>query len=304
MTPDKETIVAISTQTATELTAEQVRSVLTAPLETQSVFLASGPQIVDTAGPLRLPFAPAAAALEDDLEADPAIVGMKFVGENELIPELDPEFSEMSLLPSTMRSVKVLTRFSNELARQSVVSLDAALRARLVADVAAKIDAQLLSDKGDGITTPRGMFAWEDTQNVAVGGALELDKILDGQALALGANVDPARLRLFLRPGDYMALRQAKDGDNRYMLQPDATSGAVATVLGLPVTISARIPAGRAALVDMAHIIVARDVAPSVKVLDQTFGNYDQQAIRVVTRLDAGPTAPEAVVTFSGITGA
>lgn len=285
---------AISTQTATELTAEQVRKVLTAPLETRSVFLASGPQIIDTAGPLRLPFAPAAA--------DPG--DLEFVGENELIPELDAEFSEMSLLPSTMRSVKVLTRFSNELARQSVVSLDAALRARLVADVAAKVDTQLLSDEGDGITTPRGMFAWTGTQDVPVGGALELDTILDGQALALGANVDPARLRLFLRPGDYMALRQAKDGDNRYMLQPDATSGAVATVLGLPVTISARIPEGRAALVDMAHIVVARDVAPSVKVLDQTYGNYDQQAIRVVTRLDAGPTAPEAVVTFSGITGA
>ena len=284
---------AISTQTATELTAEQVRSVLTAPLETRSVFLASGPQIIDTAGPLRLPFAPAAA--------DPA--ALEFVGENELIPEVDPEFSELSLLPSTMESVKVLTRFSNELARQSVVSLDAALRARLVADVAAKVDAQLFSADGDGVTTPRGMFAWTGTQDVAVGGALELDTILDGQALALSANVDPARLRLFLRPSDYMALRAIKDGDQRYMLQPDAAQGATPTVLGLPVTISPRIPEGRAALADMAHVVVARDVAPSVKLLDQTFGEYDQQAIRVVTRLDAAPTAPEAVVTFSGITG-
>ena len=114
--------------------------------------------------------------------------------------------------------------------------------------------------------------------------------------------MDPARLRLFIRPGDYMALRAAKDGDQRYMLQPDATSGAVASVLGLPVSISPRIPAGRAALVDMAHVVVARDVAPSVKILDQTFAQYDQQAIRVVTRLDAAPSAPEAVVTFSGIT--
>lgn len=283
---------SLSTSTASELTAEQVRRVLTSPLETASVFLASGPQIIDTAGPLRLPFAPA--------EGDPS--ALQFVGENELIPEVDPEFSELTLLPSTMESVKVITRFSNELARQSVVALDAALRARLVADVAAKVDAQLLSDQGDGITTPRGLFAWAGTQPVAVDGPLTLDAILDGQALALSANVDPARLRLFLRPGDYMALRGAKDGDQRYMLQPDATQGAVATVLGLPVTLSPRIPAGRAALVDMGHVVVARDVAPSVKLLDQTYGNYDQQAIRVVTRLDAAPTAPEAVVTFSGIT--
>lgn len=284
--------VAIDTTTGSQLTAEQVTRVLTQPLETASVFLASGPSIVDTAGPLRMPFAPA--------EADPA--ELKFTGENELIPELDPEFDELKLLPSTMKSVKVITRFSNELSRQSVVSLDAALRARLVADVAAKVDAQLLSDSGDGITTPRGLFAWEGTQNVPVGGELTLDAILDGQGLALGANVDPARLRLFIRPGDYMALRAAKDGDQRYMLQPDATQGAVASVLGIPVSISPRIPAGRAALVDMGHVVVARDVAPSVKILDQTFAQYDQQAIRVVTRLDAAPTAPEAVVTFSGIT--
>ena len=293
---------AHSTATAPELTQEQVRTILTAPLETAAAFLASGPTIIDTPGPLRLPFSPAPAPLESDPEADPPVTGLEFTGENELIPELDHEFEELSLLPSTMKSIKVLTRFSNELARQTFVSLDATLRARLVADVAAKVDAQLFSASGDGVTTPRGMFAWTGTQNVAVGGPLELDSVLDGQALALGANVDPARLRLFLRPGDYMALRALKDADNRYMLQPYAAQGATATVLGLPVTISSRIPEGRAALVDMAHIVVARDVMPSVKLLDQTFGDYDQQAIRVVTRFDAAPTAPEAVVTFSGIT--
>lgn len=285
---------AVSTSTASELTAEQVRAILTAPLEIASTFLASGPSIVDTAGPLRMPFG---AAPTDPAELD-------WTGENELIPELDPEFSELMLLPSTMKSIKVLTRFSNELARQSVVSLDQALQARLVSDVAAKVDAQLYSAAGDGITTPRGMFAWEDTQNVPLTAALTLDDILAAQGLALGANVDPARLRLFLRPADYMALRAAKDGDDRYMLQPDAAQGATPTVLGLPVTISPRIPAGRAALADMSQVVVARDVAPAVKVLDQTFGEYDQQAIRVVTRLDAAPTHPEAVVTFSGIVGA
>lgn len=285
---------AISTQTATELTKEQVLSVLTSPLETASTFLASGPTIIDTAGPLRVPLA---AAELDESELD----ALAWTGENELIPELDPEFGELTLLPSTMKSIKVLTRFSNELARQSVVALDNALQSRLVADVAAKVDAQLYSADGDGVTTPRGMFAWTGTQNVPVGGELTLDAILDGQALALGANVDQSRLRLFLRPDDYMALRGAKDGDGRYMLQPDAAQGATATVLGLPVTVSPRIPAGRAALADMARVIVARDVMPSVKLLDQTFGQYDQQAIRVVTRYDAAPTDPAAVVTFSGI---
>ena len=36
----------------------------------------------------------------------------------------------------------------------------------------------------------------------------------------------------------------------------------------------------------MSKVAVARDTAPSVKILDQTFGNYDHQAIRVVARYE------------------
>src|SRR5699024_6717132 len=226
---------------------------------------------------------------------------LEWVGENEQIPEAEPEFDEIDLLPSTMQSVKVITRYSNELARQSIVALDAALRDRLVTDVAGKIDGQLLSDEGDGITTPRGLFAYQGTQEQAVDGPLTLDAILDAQGLALGANVDASRLRLIIRPDDYMALRAVKDNDDRYMLQPDATAGAVASVLGIPVLVSARVPAGNAALVDMAQIAVARDLAPSVKILTERYADYDQQAIRVVARYDAAPLNPAAVIRLTGI---
>jgi len=39
-----------------------------------------------------------------------------------------------------------------------------------------------------------------------------------------------------------------------------------------------------------------------VTILDQTFGNYDQQAIRVVARYDAAPLNAQAIVVLSGIT--
>ena len=39
-----------------------------------------------------------------------------------------------------------------------------------------------------------------------------------------------------------------------------------------------------------------------MKILDQTFGDYDQQAIRVTARYDAAPLNPEAIVTLTGIT--
>src|SRR5699024_6575499 len=102
---------------------------------------------------------------------------LQWVGENEQIPEAEPDFGETTLLPSTMQSVKVITRYSNELARQSVVALDAALRDRLVRDVASTIDGQLLSNEGDGITIPRGLFTYAG-QTPDVGGALSIDDVL------------------------------------------------------------------------------------------------------------------------------
>ena len=85
------TTAAAGSVAATELTAEQVQKILVQPLEAASVFLAA-----DTAGPLRTPKAP---GLSD----------VSFVGENELIPEVNPDFDEVQLLPSTMKSLKTLT---------------------------------------------------------------------------------------------------------------------------------------------------------------------------------------------------
>lgn len=288
---------AVDTATAPELTAEQVQKILVQPLEAASTFLAAGPRIFDTAGPVRIP------KLGGPI-ADPG-----WTGENEQIPERDVEFDEVQLLPSTMKSIKVLTRFSNELARQSVVALDAALKARLVADVAAKLDTQMWSASGDGVTTPRGLFAWPGTQTLAVDGPLTLDDLHDAEGTVLAANVDPTRVRWVMRSRDFVGLRKIKDTSGRYILTPDPTEAGVYRLLGHPVIISNRLadttgasPTGRAALVDMSQVAVARDLAPSVKVLDQTFGEFDQQALRVVARYDAAPLNASAVVKLTGIT--
>lgn len=286
---------AVSTVTASELTAEQVLTTLVQPLEAQSVFLAAGPRIVDTAGPLRMP------------KMGPA-TSPAWHGENEQISEVNPVFDEISLLPSTMQSIKTLTRFSNELARQSVVALDAALRARLVADVASTLDAQLMSAGGDGVTKPKGLFAYAG-QTLAVGGALTLDHLLDAEGLALGANVNPSALKWVMTSREFIGLRKVKDTSGQYLIQPNVAAGAGYTLFGHGVVVTNRTPdttgttpTARVGLVDFSQIVVARDVAPSVKILDQTFGDFDQQAIRVVARYDAGPVNDEAVIALTGIT--
>lgn len=290
---------ALSTTTAAELTQEQVAKVLIKPLEDASVFLSSGPKVFDTHGALRIPKMGGATA-------DPG-----WTGENEQIPEVEAEFDELLLLPDTMKSVKVITRYSNELARQSVVSLDAALKARLVKDVADKIDGQLLSASGDGVTTPRGLFAYSGVQEVAVGGDLTFDHLITAWGLALSADVNMGSLRWLLTPGDFTALRKVKDTSGKYILNADPSADAVFRLFGAPVTVTKRVPnttgttpTGRAALVDFSQIAVARDMAPSVRILTERYADFDQQAIRVVARYDAAPLNPEAIVRLTGITRA
>lgn len=282
---------------ATELVQEEVIKILVKPLEAKSAFLAAGPRIIDASGPVRIP------------KLGSAKVATPWIDQNELIPESDVEFDEVSLLPSTMKSLKTLTKFSNELARQSVISLDVALREKLVSDVAAAMDSQLFSASGDGILTPKGLFAYTGTQSIAVGGALSLDALLDGQGLFMSANANLDSAKWVVTSADFIALRKLKDGQGRYQLQPDPTQAGKFVLFGIPVIVTDRVPnttgatpTGRAALVDFSQITVARDVAPAVKILDQTFGDYDQQAIRVVYRMDAAPVNPEAIVTFTGIT--
>jgi HK97 family phage major capsid protein len=298
-----------STVNSPELTAEQVQAILIQPLAAASVFLAAGPRIFDVtaAGPVRIP----------------TLVGMtapSWHGENELINEVDPDFGEVVLLDG-VKSLKSITRYSNELARSSVIALDAALRDRMVLDVASKLDNALIAGTGDAVagkrTTPLGILNYTGTQEIAGVGAPTVDDLLDAVGLLLAANADPAGTRWMMTSRDFIALRKLKDTTGQYLIQPDVTAALGYRLLGIPVTVTNRIPTSvddpatttvneggvtSIILADFSKIAVARDLAPSVKLLDQTFAQYDQQAIRVVAHYDAAPLNPEAVVILRGVT--
>ena len=53
-----------------------------------------------------------------------------FVGEGGDIPDTaDVDFDEVVLLPTERKSIKTIIRFTNELVRQSVIGIDAVLKA-------------------------------------------------------------------------------------------------------------------------------------------------------------------------------
>jgi len=73
------------------------------------------------------------------------VVTVGFVGENELIPsDHDTTFDEVVVMPTDRKSIKVIERYSRELARQAIIGIDAILTNRLVKVVSDKLDDALV----------------------------------------------------------------------------------------------------------------------------------------------------------------
>ena len=270
------------------LIQSQVANLLVQPLEQASTFLAAGPVILDSSSPVRVP------RIVNGLTAG-------FIGEGGQITDGDVAFDEVTLLPSTMKGLKVLVRLSNELIRTSVVGLESVLRTRLVTDVANALDAALWDGTGadDTIT---GILQADD---IATGDldTTDVDSLIDGLATAQANHVTPTHWAM---PSDvFSAFRKIKVGttDARYVFDPATVqNGTAFQLLGLPVIITDNVPADSAALVDFSKVVVARDVNAEVKILDQTWGDYDSIGIRVVSRWDTALLQPEAV-TLLTLTG-
>ncbi|MDH6283287.1 phage major capsid protein [Prescottella agglutinans] len=292
---------ALSTGTgASILSAEQITNIVTVPLQKASVFLNSGVKIIDSSGPVRIP-------------TYTGHTSPSWHGENELIDETEPTFGEVLLLNPAIKSVKALHRYSNELARQSVADTIVAIQSRMIADIAGKLDDTFLAGNGAVVsgtrTQPLGILNYAGTQQMTAVGVPELDDLHDAEGLALGKEVDPTALRWIMHSRDFVALRKIKDSAGRYIVQPDVTQAGGYQLLGHPVIVTNRMPVNGGTgnnessivLFDPSKVAVARDMTPTVTLLDQTFGDHDQQAIRVVARYDAAPINPEAIVVLRGV---
>jgi HK97 family phage major capsid protein len=264
-----------------ELTTEDVKAFLIQPLEAASVLLKEGPNIFDspTGDPLRIP----------KLEAEPDEEDLDWFGENEEISEVEPDFDELVLLPTNLKSVKTLHRFSNELARHAIVPIGSVLQARLVQKVAARMDQQLFTGAGtvdgNGNRLPVGLLNQPGIQTGTFTSATPAD-LVDSSVDAIGAFIT----------SEITDLSKVKDDDGHGFLVPDATQPGNYTLQGIRVVPTSRIESATQLLVDMNMVAVGRDLAPSVKLLDQTFANFDQLAIRVVARMDIGLMHAEGVI--------
>lgn len=274
-----------STTTNPTLVKDQVSSLLVQPLEAASVVLASGPRIFDSSEPLKIPRL-----------VSSTVPG--YVAEGAQIPDThDVGFDEISLMPTTRRSIKSILRFTNELARSATIGLDAVLKARLVNDVATRLDTELLT--GTGATgSITGIINQANVQTGELD-VTDADSLLDGIALATAAEVTPNRW--FISGADFIAIRKLKDTSGKYLLESDLTKDATYRLFGIPVTVTNKLAEGKAVLADMSQVAVVRDVNPSVTVLSERYAEYDEIGLRVVCRYDLGLLHPEGVVVLTDV---
>lgn len=276
---------ALGTGNIAELLNDQVAALLVQPLEAASVVLSSGVRIFDTPGQLRIPKLTGSSA-----------VG--FVGENQEIPSTHATtFDEVVLMPTDRKSIKVIERFSRESVRQSVIGLDAVLKARLLKVVGDQLDTALLTGDGtdDSIT---GIIEQDDVQTAELD-VTDADSLLDAIGKAVAAEVTPNRW--FLNGEDFIELRKLKEAtdSSKYLLEADVTRDATYRLFGIPVTVTNKLDPGVAVLADTSNIAVARDVAPSITVLSERYAEWDQIGLRVTTRYDLGLLHPEAVIVLT-----
>ena len=183
------------------------------------------------------------------------------MAEGSQISDSDVAFDEVTLLPSTLKSLKVLVRVSNELIRQSVVGLETVLQQRLITDVSNALDAALWDGTGSS-NVIKGILRATGIET----GVLDLtdaDSLIDGMAKAQGNKVSPTHM--VMTSSTFATLRKLKiatpnpegaDQDFRQYLFDASTiqNGTAFQLFGLPVIITDNIPAvstkNRVALVD------------------------------------------------------
>ena len=275
----------VDSTSANALIVEKVSSMLVEPLAAASVVLAANPTVFQSSEPLRVP------TLTGNTNPE-------WVGENELIPEADNlTFGEIELMPTNRKSIKTITRVSNELVRMAKIGVSEVLQRRLVADVRDKLDTALLvGDGADNSVT--GIINQPGVTN-AVWDVADPDSILDGLATLAASEVSPTRI--LMNGTDFFALRKLKDGDGRGLLQSDLTAEATYRIHGVPVTVTNKLPAGTLVAANWADIAVVRDQDTTVRLDSSRYLEYDQTAIRVTARYDLGILRPAGVLVMETV---
>jgi len=279
-----------TTSSNSTLTRDQVESLLVMPLTQASTYLSVGFPVFTSSGePIKVPSLSSMGT-------------PGYVAEGSAIPEVSASTDEIVLLPSTVHSVKTITRVSRELMRQSIVNVEQSFAMKMTSDIARILDAALWNGAGTA-GAPLGIakFTGVTSAGTAIG-ALTVNVLYDMQEASLEAFVPVGSTTWAMSPANLTRVRKLEDSTGQKFLQPSLSQGAPATLLGNPYVVTSHLPDTAILLFDRQQVAVGMDDRASITILDQTYANYDEVGIRVTARYDTAALNPTAIVKASGIT--
>lgn len=281
---------SLDTSSNATLTQDVVQRLLILPLTQRSTYLSQGfPTFTSSGEPIKVPSL--------------STLGTPgYVAEGSAIPTVEATTSEITLLPSTVQSVKVITKMTREIVRQSVVNVESIFTTKLVSDVTRILDAALWNGAGTA-GAPLGMAKFANvTVTGTAAGTLNADDLIDMQEDALENFVMPGDMTWAFSPKNFSRIRKFADNYGSRVLQPSLAAGAPPTLLGQPYVITTHLPDDTLLLFDRSQVAVGIDDRASVTVLGELYAGTDEVGIKVSARYDTAAMNPKAVVKLSGIT--
>tara|TARA_R110002110_G_scaffold415316_1_gene649193 strand:+ start:1183 stop:2346 length:1164 start_codon:yes stop_codon:yes gene_type:complete len=265
-------------------------------LAARSVVLSAQPMMMDaTHDVLRVPKVGASITVE-------------MSEENAQITPNDPTFEQVTLTP---RKLTAMTYASNEALDDSQPGLRQVLAADHERSMGLTLDLQFLEGSG---TTPnlRGIrnFTGVTATPLATDGATPtLDDIAD--AIERLETDNAAAAAIFMHPRTWATYRTLVDSQLRYQLQPDPTGESRRQLFGVPVYVSSQISTTETVgtsedcswvgVVDMSQIVVARRNEITIEYSRDFRFDFDQTAIRTVSRWDIAPVNEEGIEIITGV---
>lgn len=220
-----------------------------------------------------------------------------WVNEGAEIAPTDPSLSEIKVTPS---KVAGLTIISNELANDSSPAAAEVVGTGLARSIAAQIDAAYFGNLTSPAPAGMGSFANAAINRIAAGVTpSNLDSF--AQAMSL-VELDGSQLTAFVaHPTDALTIQNIKTGTGYAMplLGTDAANGTMRQVLGVPMIVTPRIPAGTIWGVAATRNYVVMRSDASVVTDNSVFFTSDRVAVRGVMRVGFGFPTPRAIVKIS-----
>ena len=221
------------------------------------------------AGGGRLTFGPNGGAIKVPARASTPSIGGSFVGEGAPIPVRRLALTSATLAPYKMG---VITTFTREMAKYSMVALEPMLRQEIIFDTAITLDSTLLGAGAGSATNPAGLLNGVSTLTATAGGG---SAAFLGDIRKLRAPFDSANagsgLMLLMNPAQAEGLALTAG--------PDGTLGFAADILArYRVATSTAIPVGRVIMIRAADFASATGDVPEFELSNDATVHMEDSA--------------------------